>query len=184
MGLGGERFSVLSRLRPWILSRARKLCRGRPEADAEDLVQDALERYMEHFRATPHPDTEQGCMAWLATTLRNALISKLRRERAHRDAEPHITSEQSAVPDPADPPPSASVTDGELRRAMDGLSAKQRDVLELNLRGKRYAEIAEALRIREGTVAKRLFDARKRLAKILLARSGVRAGAGAWSAGS
>jgi len=163
---------VLAKLRPWLLNRAQKLCYGR--SDAEDLVQDVLTKYVTTFQEGPSP-TEERSMAWMATALKNAFISKLRKERVHLRVEPDPTLPASLAPAsvaPAEPPLSETISDAEMERAMGSLSLKQRQVFEASARGLRYAEIAEELGIREGAVAKRLFDARRRLkAKLMEIKS-------------
>ena len=167
--MGGERFRVLPQLRPWLLNRAQKLCYGR--SDAEDLVQDVLTKFVMAFQEGT-PLNEQASMAWLATALKNAFISKLRKERVHLRVEPDPALAAAILPgpppEPEERPFSESITDQELELAMQSLSTKQREVFEANARGLRYAEIARELGIREGAVAKRLFDARKRLRARLL----------------
>src|SRR5262249_42728735 len=148
--------------------RAKKLCYGRP--DAEDLVQDVLAKYVTSFKDGQLP-SEQGSMAWLATALKNAFISRLRKERVHLRVEPDPALQEALAPEPADQGKellSESVTDEELAEAFQSLSLKQRQVFEASVRGLRYAEIARQLGIKEGAVAKRLFDARKRLRAKLL----------------
>lgn len=168
----GERFRVLSKLRPWLLRRAQKLCYGR--SDAEDLVQDVMAKYVAAFPEGEEP-SEQGSMGWMATALNNAFISELRKKAVQNKAEPDPALQESLGLEQADPPNrplSTLVTDAELEEAMGCLSPKQREVFELSARNLRYAEIARELGIRENTVAKRIFDARKRLrAKLLEIRA-------------
>jgi len=158
----GERFRVLSKLRPWLLKRAQRLCYGR--SDAEDLVQEVMTKYVATFPEGEQP-TEQGSMGWMATALNNVFISDLRKKAVHLRAEPDPVLSQALnpEPEPSDPPLSATISDQELELAMSFLSQKQREVFEASARGLRYAEIARELGIREGTVAKRIFDARRRL---------------------
>jgi len=165
----GERFRVLSKLRPWLLKRAQRLCYGR--SDAEDLVQEVMTKYVAAFPEGEEPPSDQRSMGWMATALNNAFISDLRKRAVHLRAEPDPTLLESLNPDRSDPPDrplSATVSDEELELAMSCLSEKQREVFEASARGLRYAEIARELGIREGTVAKRIFDARKRLRAKLL----------------
>jgi RNA polymerase sigma-70 factor, ECF subfamily len=164
----GERFRVLSKLRPWLLKRAQRLSYGR--SDAEDLVQEVMRKYVETFPEGEQP-SEQGSMGWMATALNNVFISDLRKRAVHQRAEPDPALQESLNPERAESPEqplSMTVSDAELEVAMSCLSQKQRDVFEASARGLRYAEIAEALGIREGAVAKRIFDARRRLRAKLL----------------
>lgn len=172
--MGGERFRVLSKLRPWLLKRARSMAYGR--ADPEDLVQDALAKYVVAFKDAPQL-SEQSSMAWLATALKNAFISDLRKRGVHLKAEPDPTLLEAVAPAPPDPseqPFSATITDQDLELAMQSLSQKQREVFEASAKGLRYAEIARELGIREGAVAKRIFDARGRLRAKLMEIKGLK----------
>jgi RNA polymerase sigma-70 factor, ECF subfamily len=154
-----------------LLRRAQRVCYGR--TDAEDLVQDVLAKYVVAFKDGPLPG-EQSSMAWLATALKNALISDLRKQGVQLRAEPDPTLQEALVPEPSEPSLSATITDADLEEAVKSLSAKQREVFEASARGLRYAEIARELNIREGTVAKRIFDARKTLRAKLLALKGLK----------
>jgi RNA polymerase sigma-70 factor, ECF subfamily len=154
-----------------LLRRAQRVCYGR--TDAEDLVQDVLSKFVVAFKDGPLPN-EQSSMAWLATALKNALISDLRKKGVQVRAEPDPALQEAVSPTPSDPPLSATITDQELEEAMKSLSEKQRAVLEASARGLRYAEIARELGIREGTVAKRVFDARKTLRAKLMEIKGLK----------
>jgi RNA polymerase sigma-70 factor, ECF subfamily len=170
-----ERFGhLLAKHRPWLLRQAQRMTAGAPEAD--DLVQDVLVKFTIHFRDRDIPE-ESGCVAWMTTTLKNGFITTLRKahveEKASSDPTlpPSIASEgdlEDAVPF------YESVTDEQLARAVTMLSSKQREVFEAAGAGKRYAVIAEELGISINAVAKRLFDARMRLRKLL--RAGHRKG--------
>ncbi|HEY8212239.1 MAG TPA: RNA polymerase sigma factor [Myxococcaceae bacterium] len=165
---------MLSRLRPWLLKRAQRLTYGR--TDPEDLVQDVLAKYVVAFQEGPQLN-EQSSMAWLATALKNAFISDLRKQGVHIKAEPDPTLLEAVVqprPEASDQPFSATISDQDLELAMQTLSPKQREVFEASARGLRYAEIARQLGIREGAVAKRVFDARKRLRAKLMEIKGLK----------
>jgi RNA polymerase sigma-70 factor (ECF subfamily) len=149
------------------------MCYGR--TDPEDLVQDVLSKYVITFKDGPLP-SEQSSMAWLATALKNAFISYLRKQGVHLRAEPDPALQEAVAPAPPEqetPPLSATISDDELEQAMEALSDKQRQVLEASARGLRYKEIAQELGIREGTVAKRVFDARKALRAKLIELKGL-----------
>jgi RNA polymerase sigma factor (sigma-70 family) len=158
--------SNLSKLRHWLLGRAQRLFHR--SADAEDLVQDVIARYLRSFPEGESSPTEQQSMAWMATQLQNDFISRLRKERVQLRAEPDPALQEAIMPDPGDPPLSQTITDEQLALAMEGLSPKQREVFEASASGLRYAEIAKKLGIREGAVAKRIFDARKRIRSTLM----------------
>lgn len=95
--------------------------------------------------------------AWLRTLTRTAALRQGRRKRPDSIAEPEATAEQ------ADP-----VGDAEVRRAVHGavkeLSDAQQQVIErFYLQGQKIHEIARAMSLPEGTVKRRLHDARERL---------------------
>ena len=158
---GNPVVSVL-RHRAWLLRLAQRLCGGRP-ADADDLVQDVLMKFISTFKeGFPHDDAR--CMAWLATTLRNAFRSNLRKAVVREGAVADPTLEASVISgDEIEPDSFTTITDEEFDRALGCLSEKQLRVFELSHEGKSHAEIGQELGIKVGAVAKRLFDARKRL---------------------
>lgn len=170
---GPERFHVLTELRPWLLSRAQVLSYDRRQ-DAEDLVQQVLESFINAFREKPLPSEPARCMAWLATALRNEFISRLRKQRVRdhvhlqSDDVEEVAVEWTPPPDSFDRPKYETVTDEELEQAMGLLTPKQQQALEQLSTGKPYRDIAKDLGTKEGTIAKRVFDARQRLREALL----------------
>jgi DNA-directed RNA polymerase specialized sigma24 family protein len=110
-------------------------------------------------------------MAWMATALKNAFISSVRKAQVQKraDGDPTFAAATGVEKEAPGVLLSDTVTDAQLARAVGMLSRKQRDVFEANAAGKRYAEIAGELGINVNAVAKRLFDARARLRKILVA---------------
>jgi RNA polymerase sigma factor (sigma-70 family) len=89
----------------------------------------------------------------------------------------HLGPEEAVAPprpEASEQPFSATISDQDLELAMQTLSLKQREVFEASARGLRYAEIARQLGIREGAVAKRIFDARKRLRAKLMQIKGLK----------
>lgn len=164
-----DRFHVLSELRPWLLIRARTM--SYDSHDAEDLVQEVLAKFMSTFETAPVPPPA-ACSAYLATALRNEFISRLRKQkvRAQISSPLEETDEAQWLPPPPafDRPGFETVEDDDVKRAMAQLTAKQREVIEPIIEGRKYKEIGQALGISEGTVAKRAFDARERLRQALL----------------
>lgn len=162
-----ERFGpLLARHRPWLLRQAKRLTSGGPEAD--DLVQDVFIRFTLAFQDRALPE-DRGAVAWLTTALKNAFISGLRKVKVQEKADADPTLPDAISPGGGSPESfqSDSVSEEDLARAVDKLSAKQRAVFEASAAGKRYAEIAGELEINVNAVAKRLFDARVRLRKLL-----------------
>lgn len=137
------------------LPRLRRYARAlsRNPSDADDLVQDTVERGLEKLSWwRPGGDMR----AWLFGIMHNLYIDHLR---------------APAVPGaPLDAVPEAAAAgpDGALGVDLDAalalLPAEQREVLLLvALEGLSYAEAAAALRIPQGTVMSRLARARERL---------------------
>jgi RNA polymerase sigma-70 factor (ECF subfamily) len=156
---------VCSSFRTSLLRRAKRLVR--PGIEAEDLVQEVLADFLVRFR--DEEISEAGAKAYLATSLRNLCLLRVRSMQVRRRAVDDPAMQVPEVPSPDEAEPSSSqVTDEELANALQGLSEKQKEVYLLHARGERYRDIAHALGLREGTVAKRVFDARQRLKSELL----------------
>ena len=69
----------LTEMIPRLKARAKRLCRN--EADAEDLVQEALLRALSF---EDRMDEHANLPAWMHTILRNAFISRCRRQGTRR----------------------------------------------------------------------------------------------------
>jgi RNA polymerase sigma factor (sigma-70 family) len=127
-------------------------------ADADDLVQDCLERALRHRETLRDPERLGG---WLVAIMHNLHLSNLRRHRRRGDA---VALENLADDLALSAPPEDR---GELRdfvRAMATLSEDHRQILLLvGLEGLTYREIAELLEVPIGTVMSRLARARERL---------------------
>jgi RNA polymerase sigma factor (sigma-70 family) len=127
-------------------------------ADAQDLVQDCLERALASRESLRDPSR---LYPWLLAILHNLHASAYRR-RARRGWEEPVErfADSLALSQPA--ADRALIRD--LVRAMAGLTPEHREVLLLNaIEGMRYSEIAEALEIPVGTVMSRLARAREQL---------------------
>jgi RNA polymerase sigma-70 factor (ECF subfamily) len=150
-----------------LYSFALKLSRARD--DAEDLVSDtmlrAFERWEQYRLGT-------NIRAWLFTILYHVFVSRKRRIDA-REVQPHEDSDgwsaHEAIGD-ADPEGTFydSFLDDEITRAIDALPDEYRSAVVLSdVQGLRYAEIAQVLRVPEGTVKSRLFRGRRILQRKL-----------------
>lgn len=142
----------------------------RHSADAEDLVQDTL------LRAWRSIDSFDGRhpRAWLLTILRNANMSRHRRQRPVLLDDPDLTFEQHAAAGPATASAEDIVVDGMFDAAVEAavheLPARFRDALLLvDVHGLTYAAAAKVLDVPEGTVMSRLHRARKRVRNNLAA---------------
>lgn len=143
---------------PALVELARRLCGNR--ADAEDLVQDTIERAL---RARY---VEQGTKkSWLATILRNRFRDRCRESRL--EPVPLATIEHAPTPEREELPTWRQIADEELAAALAQLDPGFCRVYELHARGLSYAAIAAELGISVNTVGTRLLRARAKL-KLLL----------------
>jgi RNA polymerase sigma-70 factor (ECF subfamily) len=150
-----------------LYSFALKLARARD--DAEDLVSDTLLRAFERWEQYR---LGTNIRAWLFTILYHVFVSRKRRIDA-REIQPHEDADgwsaHEAIGD-ADPEGTFydSFLDEEITRAIDALPDEYRSaVLLSDVQGLRYAEIAQVLRVPEGTVKSRLFRGRRILQRKL-----------------
>jgi len=160
----GPRFSeVVAEHRPVLTALAQRLT-GNP-SDAQDLVQDTLERALKAFARLRPGSNARG---WLVTILHNRFIDQCRRRKAApvvRSLEP-----EANVPAPpaAEAPRWAAITPDQLSEAVAALDEEFRRVYELReTAGKSYDEIATELGIPKATVGTRLLRARRQLKKAL-----------------
>lgn len=148
---------------PLLMGLARKLCRG-GGVDAEDLVQDTLERALQHlgWLREQSPNRRQ---AWLCTTLQNRFLNLCRRQRT----EPRggLQTEELPAREPRSWALWEHLTDEEIQQAIQRLEQPLRAALELHLAGGRYKAIARQLGTTVGTVGYWLHEARRRLRGLL-----------------
>ena len=152
-------------LRPVLLALARRMCAS--EADAADVVQDAMESAL---LAGDRLHAVENLQAWLVTILHRRLIDLFRKREREQLGDP-----------PEDPPVTqeAPVTgrwakvDGEqLRAAVDRLDPEFREAFIMHaFEHRSYKEIASALGIPLNTVGTRLLRARRKLRVLLLGGS-------------
>lgn len=161
---------------------ALRFCGGRT-ADAEDLLQDAMLRAFERFGELREPTAAR---AWMFTILARTNLNRVRARQRRAETvasdmdelefEAALSSWQ-CVEAPDERAELASTRE-QLTRALDALDDQLRPVAWLSdVEGFRQREVAEMLGIPEGTVASRLFRARRHLREIL--RQRVRPG-GVW----
>jgi RNA polymerase sigma-70 factor (ECF subfamily) len=138
-----------------LLPRLRRLARAlTPQgADADDLVQTAIERALER-RGQWRPGTRLD--AWMFTIMKNAWIDETRaRSRRGRHAAPPEAAE--SAPDPLAPSLELRLEADAIRRAVSRLPEDQRLAVALVLvEGLSYAEAAEVLEVPQGTLTSRL----------------------------
>jgi RNA polymerase sigma factor (sigma-70 family) len=129
-------------------------------ADADDLVQDCIERALARQDTLREPES---LGRWLKVILHNVYFTALRRRGA-----PSVPIEDFAEDLALSVPPEDRDRIRDLVRAMGALSTEHRQILLLiSLEGMSYREIAETLDIPIGTVMSRLARARERLRSAL-----------------
>ena len=150
-----------------LYSFAVKLARARD--DAEDLVSDTLLRAFERWEQYR---LGTNIRAWLFTILYHVFVSRKRRADAREVRAPDDDGREPREPvGEADPEGRFfdSFLDEEITRAIDALPEEYRTAVVLSdVQGLRYAEIAEVLRVPEGTVKSRLFRGRRILQRKLV----------------
>ncbi|MFD2740046.1 RNA polymerase sigma factor [Sulfitobacter aestuarii] len=123
-------------------------------ADAEDLVQDAVERALQ---ARGAPSEVPALRRWMFRVIRNLNVDELRKRRVRREyytAQTRLYDEAPASPDVA--------RDTLVRIAFDTLPPATREILFLiDVMGFRYVEAAEVMEVPVGTVMSRLSRARR-----------------------
>lgn len=150
----------LARHRPSLERSARRLCRNRH--DAEDLVQTTLERAWQ-ARAQFLPGGNIG--GWLFRILCNRHRDNLRRRTAVQVPLPDEVPD--AMPETDEISSLLALSPDAVIEALRQLPPELRAPLELlALRGKRYREIADELKIPINTVGTRIRRARHMLQKV------------------
>jgi len=145
---------------------ARRLCRNHD--DANDLVQDTLERAMKSF---DRRDARGRDRAWALTILRNLFIDRCRRERRHQLVA--LEDIPLSAPEPRDDAWSR-IEPEQVRAAVAQLDHPFRTVYEMYAIERRsYREISAALGIPAATVGTRVLRARTKLRSLLVAAIGL-----------
>jgi RNA polymerase sigma-70 factor, ECF subfamily len=147
---------------------ALRLCRGH-EADAEDLLQEAALRAFDGYGRLRDPSAGR---AWLFTILGRTHLNRVRSSRrrpetASADLDESsfeaALAEWSPMPSPAEMVEARQLGE-QLTRALDQLAPEQRAVVLLvDVEGFTQRDVAGMLEVPEGTVASRLFRARRQL---------------------
>ncbi|MEN8375292.1 MAG: sigma-70 family RNA polymerase sigma factor [Gemmatimonadota bacterium] len=141
---------------------------GHPD-EARDGVQEA---FIKAWQALPRFDVKRRFGPWFFQILRNHCRDMIRGRRSRSNYE---VKDERLEARPAGERASPerdrqrAATREVIRRALDDLGEEHRDILILKeIQGFRYAEIAEILEIPEGTVASRLYHARRALKDALV----------------
>lgn len=147
---------------------------GRPE-EAEDLLQDALLRGIQHWDSLREPDQAK---PWLFRILVRTHLNRWRgqarrREQLAEDLDDHTLEAALARWRPQPTPESLARGEVQLARLVehvDTLPGEWRQVFWLiDVEGFAHREVADMLSIPMGTVASRLHRGRARLAELLTA---------------
>ncbi|EEE37378.1 RNA polymerase, sigma-24 subunit, ECF subfamily [Rhodobacteraceae bacterium KLH11] len=146
--------SQIEYLMPELRAYATTISKSRD--DAEDLVQDAIERAL---RAKAPPNKLEELRPWMFRVIRNLHYDELRKRRVRREyfaAEKRQSSEVDVVSDVA--------RDVLIRMAFEKLAPETREILFfVDIMGLKYKEIAEILDMKQGTVMSRVSRARRAL---------------------
>jgi RNA polymerase sigma-70 factor (ECF subfamily) len=156
---------ALVALGPDLRSRALRLARNPAEAD--DVVQDTLERAM-RFESHFIPGTN--ARAWLFQILSSVFVTRCRRARREHRALGHLATDPCAwtVSDQA---PTMRALTPSVRSRLQELPASFRRAVELvDLEEMSYRDAAERMGVPVGTVMSRLHRGRKLLASSLRER--------------
>lgn len=141
--LAGDRqdfATLVSRYQDRILAYLRHM--GFSEADAWDLGQEIFIRAFRHLRRCQDPERFAGWLFRIAVNVART-AGRRRARRAMESLEAHATSLVSEEPGPLESA-EASATRAQVRSALDGLVADQREALVLMyLMGHSVAEIEE-----------------------------------------
>jgi RNA polymerase sigma-70 factor (ECF subfamily) len=147
------------------------------DSEAQDLTQEVFLRI---FRSVKSFRSEEGSFGtWLARLTRNLLIDNYRRTRQERvtdsiEAQLPVLEEELAATARPDGLVVGREAREQLQWALQKLSPELRETLILrDLQEMEYREIADILKIPEGTVKSRLNRARAELARVLRKRLGL-----------
>lgn len=174
-GVSRRRLAELARAhRPALEAVARRLCRG--DHEAEDLVQDALERAV---RNADKLEDAARARAWLVTVLHNLFIDRCRRTSRRPQHDALDEERHGTTSEPVAAAAWSELGADDLRAAIVALPEEFRRPYEMHaLDRASYDDIAAALGIPRNTVGTRLFRARRKLREILSERCGPRTGEG------
>ena len=142
--------------------------------DANDLAQEA---FLNAWRGLPNFKFDSSFSTWIYRLTSNACISFLRqRKRRSTVSAVYLDDENEeqefSFPDPAPQPEEKLIRQEEhdlVREALESLEPEYREALSMSVfAGQSYAQIAEILGVKEGTVKSRISRAREKIRKKLL----------------
>lgn len=158
--------AVVRAYEPRVYSLALGLVRD-PD-DARDMTQ---ETFIRAFQAMDLYDPDRPFLGWVLGICRNRCIDFLRQVRHPVRLDRERDGRKPQLPDPGSRS-DGEASDGELRsmiwEALGRIGEEHREVLVLkDMQGLEYAEIAKILNIPQGTVASRVYYARRSLREAL-----------------
>lgn len=155
---GMASFTQIEVLLPELRAYASSICS--PSDDAEDLVQDAIERAL---KSDTRPGRLEELRHWMFRVIRNLHYDELRKLRVRRE---YFATEKRLSGDAHRT--SHIARDVLIRMAFEKLSPETREVLFLvDVMGLKYAEAAEVMDVPNGTVMSRVSRARRALLELV-----------------
>lgn len=137
--------------------------------EAEDLTQEV---FLKLFRSLDKFNRDADFSTWLGSVARNYCIDRYRASKREREVlVEDLLAFDTAVASSGNPHRALEDRDRRsfLRRGLDSLPPKLREAVVLrDLQGLSYQEMAERLRLPEGTVKSRINRGREELARLLL----------------
>ncbi len=160
---------LFSRFKPKIFRTALRILKE--EQSAEDAIQ---ETFLNVYRAAGNFRGDSRVGTWINRIAVNVCLEILRKNKKHTQRTEDDISEDQRLPDPRTPTPFDQARETEIRKrvagALDRLTEKHSDVVRLHdLEGFTIREIAQRLKVAEGTVKSRLFYGREALKQELAA---------------
>lgn len=145
--------------------RAYALSLTRNAVDADDVVQDTLERALRFWGAVAAGTPQGGVYGWLRLMLYRLFCNRYKRtQRAREVAEAAAPATSGDLRDHVD----ALDARQRLGRAMDAINPLRREIIERVLvQGESYQAVADALNLPIGTVMSNLHRARRALQEAL-----------------
>jgi RNA polymerase sigma-70 factor, ECF subfamily len=158
-----------------VLGRYVRRLLGRHAEAAEDVMQEV---FIKAYMNLNDYDRSRPLAPWIYRIAHNEAISYLRKRKAEPQAvdgaDAQLLIERIADPDDPDRALGRALALGDIRKALDGLDPRYRDVLVLRyLEDKSYDEISDILEMPPGTVATLINRGLKRLKEPLSAAWGV-----------
>jgi RNA polymerase sigma-70 factor (ECF subfamily) len=131
--------------------------------DAEDLVQDTLERALRNLHQF-RPGTN--IRMWLFRIMFNLFVDR-RRRRSHECRNDNVVPADLPAPEPEPLEAWQQIDQDKVNASLADLEPHFRDVIQLHLVSHTYREIGATLGIPPGTVGTRLLRARSKLRDML-----------------